>query len=62
MNRRTLNTLFVNDNDLDCKKKSEEITLSDINLGSLGFILDDLKNYDLIIYQGSHGTKILRLK
>lgn len=62
MNRRVLNTLIVDDNDLDCKKKSTEITLDDINLGSLGFIAQDLEKYDLIIYQGTRGRKILRLR
>ena len=45
MNRKTLNTLIVDDHDLDCKKT--EPTLEDIELSSLGFVLPDLEKFDL---------------
>lgn len=63
MNRRTLNTLIVGDQDLDCQGKNKKIPeLENINLSSLGFVMRDLEKYDCIIYQGSRGKKILRLK
>lgn len=60
MDRRTINTLIVNDDDLECS--SESLTLSDLNTGHLSFLKDDLEPYDLIVYKGKRGTKILRSK
>lgn len=64
MKRRIVsNVLIVDDNDLDCKKKDEkEITLDEINIAKLGFIAGDLKGYDIIIYSGKLGKKLLRLR
>ena len=59
MNRKTLNTLIVDDYDLDCKKT--EPTLEDIELSSLGFVLPDLEKFDLIVYKGKLGKKVLKL-
>lgn len=59
MNRKTLNTLIVDDHDMDCKKT--EPTLEDIELSSLGFVLPDLEKFDLIVYKGKLGKKVLKL-
>lgn len=58
MERKLLNALYVNDEDLDCSYKSEKTNLSDIKIGSLGFIAD-LSRFDIIIYNGRLGKKIL---
>lgn len=60
MKRITYDALIVNDQDLDCKVK--EPTLDDIKLGSLGFVPGDLEKYELIIYSGTLGKKILKMK
>lgn len=60
MRRLSLSTLLVDDNDLDCKKK--EPTLNDIRVDALGFVISDLDKYDLIVYKGRLGTKVLRLR
>lgn len=57
MERRIINTLIVNDNDLDCKK---ELTLDNLTIASLGFISSDLAKFELIVYSGSKGVKILK--
>lgn len=62
MKRIVLQTLVVDDNDLDCKKSKEEMTVEDIKLESLGFILSDLDKYDLIVYKGRLGKKVLRIQ
>lgn len=64
MKRKNLNTLVVNDDDLECRygKENKSIEIKDIKLTSLGFILPDLDKYDLIIYNGRLGQKILRIK
>lgn len=60
MNRFTLKTLIVNDDDLKCE--TGKIALLAINLGHLNFLEKDLEGYDLIVYQGIKGCKILRNK
>ena len=62
MNRKTINALIVGDQDLDCKKDKESMTVEDIKLESLGFSLSDLDKYDLIVYKGRLGKKVLRLQ
>lgn len=62
MKRIVLQTLVVDDNDLECKKSKEEMTVEDIKLESLGFILSDLDKYDLIVYKGRLGKKVLRIQ
>ena len=58
MERKMMNTLIVNDNDLNCK--CEGLTLDEINIGKLGFVAADLEKFDLIIYKGSRGKKIIK--
>lgn len=60
MDRRLINTLIVNDNDVDCN--SDKLTLTDLTIQNLNFILDDLKSFELIVYSGKRGTKVLRSK
>ena len=62
MNRKSLNTLIVDDNDIECEKNSGEMGLDDIKLSKVGFVLSDLEKYDLIVYKGRLGTKVLRLR
>ena len=62
MDRKILNTLIVNDNDLECRKEEKEITLDDIKLSSVGFKAADLEKFDIIVYKGKLGKKALKLK
>ena len=64
MERRTLSTLIVNDDDLECRKGKEkkEIKLEDIKLSSVGFVMSDLEKFDLIVYKGKLGKKVLRIR
>lgn len=55
-----IQTLLVDDNDLECK--CENLKLRDIDLGRLGFVNADLEKFDMIIYKGSKGTKIIKSK
>jgi hypothetical protein len=52
-----MKTLLVNDNDVTCKTESD---LSGMSMNSLNFIPRDLEEYDLIVYQGKRGTKVLK--
>lgn len=64
MERKMLSTLIVNDDDLECRKGKEkkEIKLEDIKLSSVGFVMNDLEKFDLIIYKGRLGKKVLRIR
>lgn len=62
MIRKDVKVLIVDDQDLDCRKKKEEITLEDIGINNVGFLLSDLEKYDIIIYKGRLGKKVLRLQ
>lgn len=62
MERKQLSTLVVDDNDMDCRKDKSEMTLDDITLGKVGFVSSDLEKFDLIVYKGRLGTKVLRVR
>lgn len=62
MERKLVNTLIVNDDDLDCKKDKKEILLDDVKLSQVGFKLSDLEKFDIIVYKGRLGKKTLRLR
>lgn len=64
MERKMLSTLVVNDDDLECRKGKEkkEIKLEDIKLSSVGFVMNDLEKFDLIVYKGRLGKKVLRIR
>lgn len=59
MERRDLRTLILNDDDLNCDDK-KKTTLSDLKLVHIGIKLEDMSNFDLIVYKGKKGTKILK--
>lgn len=64
MERRNLKTLIVNDDDLECRKNKpeKEITLDDIKLSSVGFLMEDMEQFDIIVYKGKLGKKVLRIR
>jgi hypothetical protein len=58
MKKFLIQTLTVNDDDLNCKDLSKEIET--IDLGTLGFVSSDLDKFQSIIYSGSRGMKVLK--
>ena len=58
MDRRVIKTLIINDDDLNCDCSSK--TLEDINITSIGFSVSVIDSFDMIIYNGSKGTKIVK--
>ena len=60
MERRMINTLIVNDQDLNCN--CDSLTLDEINISKLGFVNADLDKFDLIVYKGKRGSKVVRTK
>lgn len=59
MKREVAKLLVVDDNDVECKTDSK---LEKMTIGNLNFIPKDLDKFDMIIYQGKRGTKILKSK
>lgn len=59
MVKKNIEYLQVSDNDLECNCiKSGEI--EKLTIDSLGFTPVDLERFDLIVYKGKLGTKILK--
>ncbi len=55
---RQVGALLIGDDELECNCKDK--TIDDINISMVAFSPDTLKKYDLIIYSGSKGTKIIK--
>lgn len=60
MERRMMKTLIVNDSDLNCD--CEKVNIDNLTVLNLNFIWKDIEDFELIIYKGKRGTKILRSK
>ena len=58
MDRRVIKTLIVDDNDLNCDCKDK--TIDDISIVNVGFSVSVLDSFDMIIYNGTKGAKILK--
>lgn len=58
MDRRMINTLFLDDEDMNCNCSQK--SLEDISIIDVGFGISVLNSFSLIIYRGSKGTKILK--
>lgn len=55
---KQVGALLIGDDELECNCKDK--TIDDINISMVAFSPDTLKKYDLIIYSGSKGTKIVK--
>lgn len=58
MKKEIIKTLIVGDTELECECENKSI--NELKLSDLGFKLDDLKPYELIVYVGKKGTKVLK--
>ena len=58
MDRRVVKTLIVNDDDLNCDCSSK--TIDDISIANVGFSVSIIDSFDMIIYDGTKGTKIIK--
>lgn len=57
---RGVKTLIINDDDLNCDCADK--TIEDISVANIGFSIAVINSFDLIIYEGTKGTKILKSK
>lgn len=60
MNKKQITLLVLDDNDMNCDSKEIELEKLDLNNAGLSMLV--LQNYDLVVYQGSKGSKILKSK
>lgn len=60
MDRRVIKTLIIDDNDLNCK--CEDLTINELNITHVGFSTSLMDNFDMIIYSGKKGSKIIKSK
>lgn len=60
MNQETVKLLVVNDDDMNCDIAKD--TIESMNLGNVGFSKMVLDKYDMVVYVGAKGSKILKSK
>lgn len=53
-------TLILSDTELSCNCK--ELTIDDLNITHVGLNMNILDKFDLVIYSGSKGDKVLKSK
>jgi hypothetical protein len=51
-------TLIIGDNELNCNCK--DLKIEDLNITHIGLNLSILKQFDLILYSGEKGTKLIK--
>lgn len=52
--------LLINDDDLNCDCKDK--TIDDINITTTNFTIDILNRFDIVLYDGKKGTKLIKSK
>lgn len=55
-----INLLLLSDEDMNCDTKTKD--LSKMGIENIGFSMLAIKDYDLVVYEGKKGTKILKSK
>lgn len=60
MNRADVKLLIVNDADMNCDIAKD--TVDNMSIANVSFVKADLDRFDMIIYVGVKGSKILKSK
>lgn len=53
-----INLLILNDDDMNCDSSSSD--LGKMGIENIGFSMLAIKDYDLVVYEGKKGSKILK--
>ena len=53
-----INLLILSDDDMNCNSSGNDI--SKMGIENIGFSMFAIKDYDLVIYEGKKGSKILK--
>ena len=60
MKKHDIKLLILNDDDMNCDSKSSK--LENMGIENIGFSMFAIQSYDMIIYEGKKGSKILKSK
>lgn len=60
MKKYNLKLLILNDDDMNCDSKNTDI--NKLKLEDIGLSMFAIQQYDLVIYEGVKGSKILKSK
>lgn len=60
MNRADVKLLIVNDADMNCDISKN--TIDSMSIANVAFVKADLDKFDMIVYVGAKGSKILKSK
>lgn len=60
MNKADVKLLIVNDADMNCDIAKD--TIDNMSIANVSFVKADLDRFDMIIYVGAKGSKILKSK
>lgn len=55
---RRATTLIITDTELNCN--CPDLSIEELSLSNIGLNQDIIKNFDLILYSGKKGTKLLK--
>lgn len=55
-----INLLLLSDEDMNCDSSTQD--LSKMSLDNIGFSMLAIKDYDIVVYEGKKGSKILKSK
>ena len=60
MKRANIKLLILNDEDMNCDSKNSSI--DNMGVENIGLSMFAIQDYDLVIYEGNKGSKILKSK
>ena len=60
MKRSNIKLLILNDEDMNCDSKNSSI--DNMGVENIGLSMFAIQDYDLVIYEGTKGSKILKSK
>lgn len=58
MKKQNIKLLILDDADMNCDSKTDD--LDKIGLENIGFSMFAIQGYDMVVYEGTKGSKILK--
>lgn len=58
MKKQNIKLLILDDADMNCDSKTDD--LDKIGLENIGFSMLAIQGYDMVVYEGTKGSKILK--
>ena len=60
MKKQNIKLLILDDADMNCDSKTDD--LDKMGLENIGFSMLAIQGYDMVVYEGTKGSKILKSK